>query len=568
MILKNNKVTIIVLLSIFIISFSYRIIFYDYGLPYFTNSDEGSLIKSTLFFFNLFSSASPSQLSSEPIYGALLNFLFSGFILFLKQLFVLDFNFSLIPNKIYFDPSIFTKIGRLSSILANSLTVGIFSYIILKFKLKLIDKILIILLFCFSYSQIEISQVYGKNSYAVLFFLLQILLIFKLVEKELLTKKDIILLSLTSAIAFGINYISALPTLLFLFSRFLNKEIRAKEIKKYFFFSINFFILIIPVIILNDYPFYKHFFNLEGRELLSPEKNKFQVIIKNFKEYLLLIVNFEIPLLLIYLASINQFIKNKFKNDYKFIFLLLLSFLIILIFCLADYSKPSVRYFALIAPAIYILVGFLGEYLDTKKLIFFRVIIFLLISFNFIISTTVILKSNNKQTQYLALDYMNAVGVSTKNIVIHFNELGMRESIYHLNTNKELLKKKIIQVSKIARGKNTLDKIEIKIEKLNKYSDLSNFKYEGFVMTNGIDILNHEKFFKKLKSLNYTYYIVDNHRLLRTKKKVTVIDYLNKNYELIKSIEGNKILYRRNINNLKEIFELKRFGPDILIYKL
>jgi hypothetical protein len=566
--ISNNKINYLLIFLLFLIAIIFRITFYDYGLPYFTNSDEGSLVKSTLYFFNFLSSSSPSQLSSEPIYGTFINFLFSGFILFIKQIFYLDFNFASLPLKIYLEPSIFIKIGRLSSILANSLTIIIFSLIIKKIEIKIIDKILVILLLCFSYSQIEISQIYGKNSYAVLFFLTQVYFILNYIEQEKLKLNQIIILSFLSAIGFGINYISALPSLLFLFLRFLNNDFRKREIKLYFFFSLLFLIFILPVFFLNDYPFYKHFINLDGRELLSPDKNKIEVILKNIKEYFFLILNFEFPLLIIIILAIFNFKKINLNDLGKFKFLLLVSFLTISIFCLADYSKASVRYFSLIVPLLYIICAIIIKNFNPKRIMFLRVLILTMIMLNFTISLSVIYKSNNKQTQYLALNFIKENKIDSKNTIIHFNELSMRESVNCINTNIELLKNGSIKVSTAARGRNTIDKLEIKAGKLKKFPNSKVFEYEGFIMTNGIDVVDHEKFFTTLKLLKYEYFVIDDHKLLRSSKKKEILNYLSNNFKLIKSIKGNNILYRRNITNILDVISLERFGPNILIYKL
>lgn len=564
----NKKIYYFIIILLTVIAFGYRTISYEYGLPYLTNSDEGSLIKATLYFFNLLSKSSPAQLSNEPIYGAFLNFLFSGFILFFEQLITLDFNFALIPLEIYFDPSIFIRIGRLSSIIANSLTILIFSILIFKIKLLLFDKILIILLLCFSYSQIEISQVYGKNSYAALFFLTQIVLILNYFDNKILNLKKILLLSFVSAIGFGINYISALPTLLFLFTRFLNKEKRNLELKLYIYYSFFFVILIIPALFVNDYPFYRHFFNTEGREMLFPNETKFQIIFKNIKEYFFLILNFETPLIIIIILAIINYKKINSNEKNKLIFLFIVVFFTLLIFCLADYSKPSVRYFALITPVIYIILCIVFSSLNKKKIVILRVITVLMISFNLVISTTVILKANKKQTQYLALDFIIQNNIDSKKTVVHFNELIMRESIYSLNTNIQLLNEEIIKVAKIARGRNTIDKLKNKKVMIKKFPNLIKSKFEGFIMTNGTEVINYSKFLNKLKNLNYQYYIIDDNKLLRTQEKKELLKELNINYHLIHTIDANDILYRRNIKNIKDIFNLERFGPKILIYKL
>ena len=184
------------------------------------------------------------------------------------------------------------------------------------------------------------------------------------------------------------------------------------------------------------------------------------------------------------------------------------------------------------------------------------------------ISLVVIVKSNNKQTQYVALNFIKESKIDSKNSVIHFNELNMRESFNSINTNIELLRDGSIKVSKSAFGRNTIDKLEIKAEKLEKFPNFQVHDYKGFVMSSGINVVNLEQFFKKLKLLEYKYFIIDDHRLFRSSNKNEILNYLKVNFKLIKSIKGNNILYRRNINNILDVINLEKFGPNVFIYKL
>ena len=77
-------------------------------------------------------------------------------------------------------------------------------------------------------------------------------------------------------------------------------------------------------------------------------------------------------------------------------------------------------------------------------------------------------------------------------------------------------------------------------------------------MTNGIDVVDHEKFFTTLKLLKYEYFIIDDHKLLRSSKKKEILNYLSNNFKLIKSIKGNNILYRRNITNILDVISLEK----------
>ena len=97
-----------------------------------------------------------------------------------------------------------------------------------------------------------------------------------------------------------------------------------------------------------------------------------------------------------------------------------------------------------------------------------------MIMLNFTISLSVIDKSNNKQTQYLALNFIKEKKL-IQNTIIHFNELSMR-SINCINTNIELLKNGSIKVS--------VHVVEILLTNLKqKLRSLKNFQIPKFLST-------------------------------------------------------------------------------------
>ena len=68
----------------------------------------------------------------------------------------------------------------------------------------------------------------------------------------------------------------------------------------------------------------------------------------------------------------------------------------------------------------------------------------------------------------------------------------MSELINCINTNIEFWKDDSIRVSKSAFGRNSIDKFVIKAEKLWIFANFQVFDYKGLIMTNGIEVVNHD----------------------------------------------------------------------------
>ncbi len=137
-------------LSIFLIFLIFTVIYLryiNYGLPFFLNNDEGSFLKSTIYFFYFFSEK--YKYLSDPFFAPFFNFVIVSILALVYGF--LNFDVFEITKQIYFDPSLLIIFGRLASLLI-CVTGVFFSYLILK-KLK-ISKILIINLLvslCFSF---------------------------------------------------------------------------------------------------------------------------------------------------------------------------------------------------------------------------------------------------------------------------------------------------------------------------------------------------------------------------------------------------------------------------------
>ena len=94
-----NLVITILFISLFIIYYSS---FLNYGLPYFLNADEVAHLKSVLYYFGFFSSANKNIV--EPLFAPFFNFLISGVLIFLNNLFFLKLSIFDLENFIFLNP--------------------------------------------------------------------------------------------------------------------------------------------------------------------------------------------------------------------------------------------------------------------------------------------------------------------------------------------------------------------------------------------------------------------------------------------------------------------------------
>ena len=190
----------ILILVFFLINFKQI----DYGLPYFLNLDESEFLYTTLTYLNFITNNEIK--AAQPIYAPFLNL-----ILILKSVFINEFliqglNFSEIKSKIYFNTELFIFYGRIASLTISSLSIFILYLIFKKLKINFFIYITLLLVFSSSLILVDISIVNGKNSYYLLFFLIQLYFFIKYLFKIQKFKiSSYILFAILGSIAWGIN---------------------------------------------------------------------------------------------------------------------------------------------------------------------------------------------------------------------------------------------------------------------------------------------------------------------------------------------------------------------------
>lgn len=160
-------------LSFIISFFIFYFNLYQYGLPYFSNYDEGSGMKTLLYFYSFFSYA--NQNIVETFSYGFINFLSTGLLILLKNIFFWNYSLANLKDFIYLNPDILYGFGRISSLIFCCLSLYYFYLISNKLNLNKYYIFTSFLAFSLSYLFLDIGIVLGKNSLLLLFFYLSII---------------------------------------------------------------------------------------------------------------------------------------------------------------------------------------------------------------------------------------------------------------------------------------------------------------------------------------------------------------------------------------------------------
>ena len=580
----NRKMTYIQKkINIIILTLSVCLFFFilsseiTYGLPFFLNGDEGTFLKSTLYFFGFFTHA--NQKLIDPITTPLLNFLFSGFISVFYKIFFTDLSLSEYQNFIFLNPDKFILFSRISSLIVSSGSV-LFSYFILK-KLKIKSSIFFLFLFSISLSPIfiDVAIVGGKNAYLLFFYLVQIYFFLKyLSNPEKLTLKVYVLFAILGSVAWGINFWASLPSIYsILFLHY--QKYRFKEIKKIVFFGSLFFLIgVLPISIISSHSPFQHLFDsslIDNDNIMYPVKNRFYIFFQEIYNAIYLIVVTEKFISIITILLLVYLIKEK-KNirDFNFKIKIVLTFIFfifepVLLFAIAEWIYPQFRYFG---PSILIL-NFLFIYLtyiyftnlkNYKYKILF-VSLFMIIFFSSLYTKINIHYKFKESIDKKFIQYQIFDKFSEKKVIYSLSNLMMRENSETLELYKKLLVQKIILPGIDGDGKNSLKQIEKKISILQE-NEKKNIKPNSkslVFLGQEFDIKKKEDLINFLKK-NFDIVILekDNSAL----NEILTDGKFEKNI-FLKSMEihTGRTLLNRILNNSKDDYIV---GPEIYIYNL
>ncbi len=562
------KIFLAIFLSIFLL---FYLNIHDYGLPYFINADETAGIKSLLYFYGFFTYANQNVV--EPIYFPLINFLSTGFLIFVKNIFTWNYTISELKDFFYLNPHLLYKFGRISSLIFCFLSL-IFYYLITK-KLKLNNLYILISFFGLitSYLFFDVAIVHGKNSLLLLLFLIQYYFFIKYFFKlEKFGIKSYIILALLASLAWGINYWAATPSL-YAIALLHFEKFRFKNKENIYLFLILFLVFgaLINYVISGDKIF--HHLYTDDFLITYDGLNRVEIFFHDLLNGLKIILNIEKPIL--YLSILLFITKFKYCDGKSKKFLILTVFLIlepILLFALADGSYPQLRYFGPSIFLIYILIGFLINLQFVKILRFNNFFLFLscLLFVFFSYEKILILKKSKKiiENNFTLYEVLNEFNYSNDTLFFTIN-MTYRENIKTLNLYKSLLNRNLIKLNPNADNKNSLKEIDKKINIIKRSEKKNIFPSSKQHVFFGGEYLidNHKDFFNYIKE-SYKYVAIISN-------KSDEFNFLLNNFEVSFKVDSQNVSTVRSISNILEknfslssISHIENVGNSISVFKL
>ena len=544
---KERLLIFFLLLSFFL----YHLSIIDYGLPFFFNADETAFVTSTIGYVSFITGINLTFL--DPIYAPLINLILTFYSVFINEFLINSLSISQIKSKIYLNPELFIFYGRVASLIVSTCSIYLLYLIFKKLKINIIIYGILLVTFATSLVSLSISSVDGKNSYYLLFFLIQIYFFIKyLIKIEKFKFKSYIIFAILASIAWGINYWPAFVSIYAIMILHLRKFNFSK-----IYYPITFFIIFIifgPIInmIYSNEMIIGHIININ-------QINNFDLslfFIRFIDDFIicLKILFFSEKNFLILLIFTPIFLINKhfvFKKNFLIILLLLLE--PIILFSISEKVYPELRYFAGNICIILILVSIIFNEFYKQKTKY--ITIFLLISnFIFIIN----------------------------NIKIHHeisNIISEKYSFYNFNEDIKKYKPKVLYLVDLKFRKNITNNMlyyNLHQNNLIKNSDFQKdslneiIKKISYLETKSNDLIDDRTLKESIRYFNYNFFeIIDNKLFFDFLKKDFDYVVINKNVNnnINNYVKNNFVFERDYINNKNKIF-FKKHREILRFYSL
>lgn len=570
LIITKDKLTVIIICSLF---FFYYFQILNYGLPYFENFDETTHIKSINYFFGFFTFA--NQQIHEPIYAPFIHFILSGIFIFIQYIFFGDFNFRETVNFIYLNPNLLFENVRLSSLLISTMSLIIFFSILKKLKINFFLITLSLISVSSSYLFMDISIVAGKNSVLLLLFLLQYyLFLIYYYEIKYFRSRSYFFFGVITSIAWGINYWAATPGLYAIILLHYKKFKFLKLLNLLNFFLIFLILGVIFNLQISSDNFLNHLFSSDYIKKYDYQyTSRILIIFYEFVDGINLLRVYEKYLLEFLLISFFMIFLFKINIDRNLIFLnFFLLFEPIILFALADYAHPHLRY---LGPSIFLIIITSCMIINSTKTQNARLSYFFSFSFFIIVLLTsynkinILYETNNlikkKFIQYEILEeYKNY------KTIFDFPYSIYRENEETLYLYSSLLKNKIITLNDDANGKNSINEIEKKIKIINnlRYKNMIPVS-KNFVFMGGEFIIENYQIYFRTLSKQYKYYI------LAVNENSDKYIFLKNNYKLDKIYQNGETITLRSITrklkkdfNPEQIKTINKIGSSFAVFEL
>ncbi len=538
-----------VLISFFLINLDKL----NFGLPFFLDADESAFMKSTLSYLSYFTGIKADLI--DPIYAPLFNLLLILKFVFFNEFLFNSLDFSQIKSKIFFNPELFVHYGRIVSLTITTISIYLLFLILRKLKINLYLISLSLAIFSTSLVTFSISTVNGKNSFYLLFFLIQIYFFLKYFFKpEKFNIKSYCLFGILGAIGWGINYwpafVSIYAVIILHYTNF-----KYKKIKNLVPFLLIFIFCgpIIDSIFSSDYMF-GHIFdfnNAKSFNLIFFFQRFVNELVLSFK----IIYNVEKSIILLIILTPLFLFLRKNKNKNIFILLLILALEPIFLFSIAELVIPQLRYFAGIICLILILNCIILNELIKNYNKYLLLSLFFFISVFFIFNQIKIINEIDhlisKNHTFYKFKEENSFNAKTVYIINALQRKSLKNNLLYLELHENnLIRNKNFQKDNYQEIKKKIDKI-----KLDKFNLVENKKLkENLVVFNHgfFEIKDYEKFFDHLKK-EYSYIVIDDFEINELK------EYIEKNFQMVNISNEEKFYFR----SLRELLHYYSNGESI-----
>ncbi len=551
-----RKADLILVLTLIIAFFALNKNIIDYGLPFFVQEDENAFLKGTLSYISFITSIKREL--SDPYLGPLMNLFLTLKLLFINEIILNLTSISDLKLKVYNDPSILIIYGRYCSLIVTSFCLFILYLIFKKLKINFLVYFPLLISLSFSLFMIPISLVNGKNSYYLLFFLLQLYFFIKYYNKiEKFNKNSYFILGFLGALAWGINYWSSIVSIYGIIILHL-KKFNFKNTHYFINFILIFSLIgIIPGLFLEDNFFFKYLFKTQQTENFIGFF--FTDFFEKFLSSLKIIFNTEIFVYIFFIlflfCSISQLTNKKLVIVFSFLILEP-----IIIFAISgEEAIPQIRYFSGSICLLFILTAIIVQDLFKKINPRFIIILFFLVNTGIILDkTNVYFKINNiiKENYSFIEFFKKNESINAKTLYL-IPSLDTRKNFDNLKFYKVLHEKKIIK--NILFEKDNYSSIIKKLERKRnlhlKFKNSQTLNLNVFNM-NLFEINNLDNFFLQAKT-NYEYVSIQENGY----SDLDIYNYIKKNFQKINK-ESDDLNLNYN-NGLRDIIRYIYKGGDV-----
>ena len=526
---NSKKIEIILILSLIILFFIINANIINYGLPFFQQEDENEFLKGTIYYISFITGIKNEQ--TAPFFGPLINLILTLKFLFINEIVFNFTSFSNLKSKIYSDPSLLIFYGRYCSLLATSFCLFILYIIFKKLKINFIIYFPIMISIALSTFVIPLSLFNGKNSYYLLFFLLQLYFFIKYYFKiEKFKKKSYLIFSFLGALAWGINYWSSIVSiygiLILHFKKFKFKNLHYFT----YFILVFFFIGLLPSFLLQD----KFLLDYFIRTAESDQTYRYLILNDFYEKFLLsisIIFNTE-KILSIFLILFIFCLFSKLKNR-KIIIILSLLFLepIIIIALGGNEITPQLRYFSGSICLIFILSALIVKDILEFKNSKIVLVLFIIINLAIVLEkTTTYTKINNLiAANHSFITFFNDNKDNNSETLYLISGLDTRKNLKNLVLYKKLHEKNIIKNKLFEKDNYNFILRKIEIEK-NINPELKNRKALNLNVfnINIFSIDNFDTFFEETKR-DYKYISIQENGF----ESFELYNYVKTNFDIV-----------------------------------